>query len=125
MVKNPFLNLFGGMTQWLYQRFSAISIYFFIGYLFFYWVQIDQVNYQAWVQFFDSILHRLIITVLFLLTFFHGWIGVQHVIDDYVKHKIIHQIVYLLLLFSMMIQIIFYYYFYWKFNLCNILNLMF
>ena len=107
MVKNPFLNLFGGMTQWLYQRFSAISIYFFIGYLFFYWVQIDQVNYQAWVQFFDSILHRLIITVLFLLTFFHGWIGVQHVIDDYVKHKIIHQIVYLFLLFSMVIQIIF------------------
>jgi len=30
MVKNPFLNLFGGMTQWLYQRFSAISIYYLL-----------------------------------------------------------------------------------------------
>jgi len=86
--------------------FSHLNLFFHWIFIF-YWVQIDQVNYQAWVQFFDSILHRLIITVLFLLTFFHGWIGVQHVIDDYVKHKIIHQIVYLLLLFSMMIQIIF------------------
>ena len=88
------LNIFLGFNKFIFN-----NIYFFIGYLIFYWVQIDQVNYQAWVQFFDSILHRLIITVLFLLTFFHGWIGVQHVIDDYVKHKIIHQIVYLLLLF--------------------------
>ena len=69
MVKNPFFNLFGGMTQWLYQRFSAFCLYFFIGYLIFNWVQIDHLDYQAWVDFFESVIHRSIITILFLNKF--------------------------------------------------------
>ena len=107
MVKNPFFNLFGGMTQWLYQRFSAFCLYFFIGYLIFNWAQIDHLDYQAWVDFFESIIHRSTITILFLITFFHGWIGVQHVIDDYIKNKWMNQAIYLILLFSMVLQIIF------------------
>jgi len=107
MVKNPFFNLFGGMTQWLYQRFSAVMLYVFTVYLFFYWLRVDTVDFNLWISFFDSISHRLIITFLFLVTFFHGWIGVQHVVEDYIKNPILNQMVYLILLLSMIIQIIF------------------
>lgn len=107
MVKNPFFNIFGGMTQWLFQRFSAFCLYFFVGYLIFNWMQIDQLNYQSWGEFFQSFTHRIIITCLFLITFFHGWIGVQHVINDYIKNKFMNQVIYLILFLSMVVQTIF------------------
>jgi len=107
MVKNPFFSLFGGMTQWLYQRFSAFCLYFFIGYLIFNWIQIDQLSYQVWVDFFQSVIHRSIITISFLITFFHVCVGVQLVFDDYITNKWMNQVIYLILLLSMVLQIIF------------------
>jgi succinate dehydrogenase / fumarate reductase membrane anchor subunit len=107
MVKNPFFNIFGGMTQWLYQRFSALVLYFFVAYLLYHWLQIEEVSYASWTLFFGNFLNRFTVVFLFLVTFFHAWIGVQHVIEDYIKNPLLNRLVYYLLLFSMILQIIF------------------
>ncbi|MAS00477.1 MAG: succinate dehydrogenase, hydrophobic membrane anchor protein [Nitrosomonadales bacterium] len=89
MVKNNFFNIFGGMTQWLYQRFTAV---YMLLYLFFMVITIlnkSPINFHMWTNIFDSTYIQLATILFFLLMFFHSWIGMLHITSDYIKNKII------------------------------------
>ena len=81
LLKEPF----GGMTQWIYQRFTALfmTIYFFImGILI---ISHSTFDYLSWTYLFDSFFVKISTFIFFCLMFFHAWIGILHVTEDYIK----------------------------------------
>ena len=80
-LKEPF----GGMTQWVYQRFTAV---FMVIYLLIMSVLISSYSvfeYSSWTSIFESYWVRFGTLIFFYVMFFHAWIGILHVTGDYIK----------------------------------------
>jgi len=80
-IKEPF----GGMTQWVYQRFTAL---FMVVYLLVMGILIlnhPVFDYTGWISMFDIWLVRFGTLIFFYVMFFHAWIGILHVTEDYIK----------------------------------------
>jgi len=86
---NNFFNIFGGMTQWLYQRFTAIYMLFYLIFISVFIYIKSPINFDVWVNIFNSIYIQLATIIFFLLLFFHSWIGMLHITNDYIKNKIV------------------------------------
>jgi len=89
MVKNNILNFFGGMTQWLYQRFTAVYMLFYLIFISITIWNNSPVDFDIWVNIFNSIYIQITTALFFLLMFFHSWIGMLHITNDYIKNRII------------------------------------
>jgi len=79
-LKNPF----GGMTQWLYQRFTAFFMIFYFLIIAFYTLT-EPFTFETWNYFMSSLTMRITTMAFFFFMIIHAWIGVQHVTDDYIK----------------------------------------
>ena len=88
MVKNNFFFLFGGMTQWLYQRFTAVYMLIYLLFIFLTIWNNSPINFYLWVNIFNSTYIKLATILFFLLLFFHSWIGMLHITSDYIKNKV-------------------------------------
>ena len=80
-IKEPF----GGMTQWIYQRFTAL---FMLIYLLTMGILIStypDIDYFGWISIFNSRWVSVGTLIFFYLMFFHAWIGILHITEDYIK----------------------------------------
>tara|TARA_B100001996_G_scaffold239928_1_gene185459 strand:+ start:461 stop:814 length:354 start_codon:yes stop_codon:yes gene_type:complete len=89
MVKNNILNFFGGMTQWLYQRFTAVYMLFYLIFISITIWNNSPIDFDVWMNIFNSIYIQITTVLFFLLMFFHSWIGILHIINDYIKNRVI------------------------------------
>ena len=103
---NNFFNIFGGMTQWLYQRFTAIYMLFYLIFISVFIYIKSPINFDVWVNIFNSIYIQLATIIFFLLLFFHSWIGMLHITDDYIKNKIVRIVLNQLFALFSIIQVI-------------------
>ncbi len=56
--------------------YSAIIVFYLLFYTF---------TYESWVAFMSPLWMRWATSIFFIFMIIHAWIGVQHVIDDYIK----------------------------------------
>lgn len=102
-IKSPF----GGMTQWLYQRFTALIMIIYLVIILFYF-SLYSFNYESWVAFMSQLWMRLATSIFFVLMIIHAWIGVQNVIEDYIKWiflKSLINIIFLILTLSQLVYL--------------------
>lgn len=102
-----YLRPFGGMTQWLYQRFTALYMMFYIVILITTIFLVKPITFDIWSSLFSLWYVKISTILFFYLMFFHAWIGVLHVTEDYIKIMWLKKIVDFLLLIIMVLQIIY------------------
>jgi succinate dehydrogenase / fumarate reductase membrane anchor subunit len=73
-----------GTGHWLAQRISALALIFLIAWLFCSSVSLIPLNYAVAVNFLYQP-HNSLLLILFIASiFYHGYLGIQVVIEDYV-----------------------------------------
>lgn len=105
-LKSPF----GGMTHWLYQRFTALFMIAYLVIILFYFISYT-FTYESWVNFMSPLWMRLVTSIFFVFMIIHAWIGVQHVTDDYVKFHLLKGLINIIFLIFTLAQIIYLPYF--------------
>jgi len=105
-LKSPF----GGMTQWLYQRFTALFMIVYLAIIVFY-LLFYSFSFKSWVALMSPLWMRLATSIFFILMIVHAWIGIQHVIDDYIKYNNLKAFTNLVFLFLTIVQLIYLPYF--------------
>ncbi|MDC0422724.1 succinate dehydrogenase, hydrophobic membrane anchor protein [Methylophilaceae bacterium] len=108
---NNFKKPFGGMTQWLYQRFTALFMVTYMGTLSVIIFSSEPITFDVWSSLFGSWVIRHSTLVFFYVMFFHAWIGILHVTEDYIKIIYLRNTVNLLFLILMFLQLIYLTYF--------------
>ena len=106
-LKKPF----GGMTQWLYQRFTALFMVFYMMILSVIILSSKPITFDVWSSLFDSWVIRYLTLVFFYVMFIHAWIGILHVTEDYIKLIYLRNTVNLLFVTLMFLQLIYLTYF--------------
>jgi succinate dehydrogenase / fumarate reductase membrane anchor subunit len=102
LIKEPF----GGMTQWVYQRFTALFMFIYLLIMMVLVSIHDVLDYFSWVSIFDSWWVRFGTLIFFYLMFFHSWIGMLHVTEDYIKWNIGRRIVNFCFLIMIILQLL-------------------
>ena len=101
-----FKESFGGMTQWVYQRFTAV---FMVIYLLIMSALISNhsvFKYSTWVSIFDTAWVRFGTLIFFYVMFFHAWIGILHITEDYIKWFAIRRVINFCFLVIIILQIL-------------------
>lgn len=101
-IKKPF----GGMTQWIYQRFTALFMVIYLLIMGILILNHSVFDYVGWISMFDSWLVRFGTLIFFYIMFFHAWIGVLHVTEDYIKWFAIRRTVNFCFLMMINIQLL-------------------
>lgn len=85
MVKN--ILTFGqtGLSDWIWQRISAVVIAAYLFFLVGYCAMHAPVGFGMWHQLFASTGMRIFTLITLLCLAIHAWIGVWTVITDYIK----------------------------------------
>jgi succinate dehydrogenase / fumarate reductase membrane anchor subunit len=100
-LKRPF----GGMTQWIYQRFTAMFMLIYL-LLIFVLISIKGDGYQGWFEVMSPVWMKILTTLFFYLMVIHAFIGVQHVTDDYIPYPGLRKLMNTLFLGLVVIQVI-------------------
>lgn len=81
-----------GVYEWIAVRLSAITIALYIMYILSFILFTSHLSYIQWYNFFDKNLTKIfnMITILFILT--HTWIGIRHILEDYIKSLVLRKI---------------------------------
>ena len=95
------------MTQWLYQRFTALFMVAYMATISVIMFTYKPLTYEVWASLFDLWALKSATLVFFYLMFFHAWIGVLHVTEDYIKVIYLRKVINLSLLFTMLFELIY------------------
>ena len=80
------LHLFShGMSEWLFQRLTAIAMALYTVVLAFVLLYVRPEGYEAWHSVFEPALMKIGTFAFMLSLLLHAWIGVQDVLSDYIK----------------------------------------
>ncbi len=74
-----------GLTQWLWQRFSAVILVAYSGLLIAYFGFLYPLDYANWHAFFSMTLVKWSTLLAVLSILIHAWIGVWTIATDYLK----------------------------------------
>jgi len=106
-LKSPF----GGMTQWLYQRFTALFMTTYMISLALILTTYRPLTFDVWASLFDHWAIKYTTLVFFILMFFHAWIGILHITEDYIKVIAVRTTINAFLFITMVIELIYLTYF--------------
>jgi succinate dehydrogenase / fumarate reductase, membrane anchor subunit len=74
-----------GLRAWLLQRFSAVYLLLFIGYLLVHFTRVPPLDFRGWQAWLADPLVNLATGLFVLSTLVHAWVGIRDVIMDYVS----------------------------------------
>ncbi|ADV33724.1 succinate dehydrogenase, hydrophobic membrane anchor protein [Candidatus Blochmanniella vafra str. BVAF] len=74
-----------GVYEWLIVRFSAMLMILYILYILNFMCFNHNVSYEQWRSFFYSNKIRLFSIIILFFVLQHTWIGIRHVLEDYIK----------------------------------------
>ena len=111
MKINQLWRPFGGMTQWLYQRFTALYMIIYLTILTSIILLLKPITFTIWSSLFALWYVKIATVLFFYLMFFHAWIGVLHITEDYVKVMWFKKIINIGLFLTMVSQMIYLTYF--------------
>ena len=79
-MKNP-------VIHWRYQRYSAIILFFISIWLSFSVLCLNGFNYNEIINWVKSPINYLLLTIFFIVSFFHMRLGMQVVLEDYISNS--------------------------------------
>lgn len=111
MATLRFILKYYGVYEWLIVRLSAISIVFYIIYIFAFFLCFHDVSYNDWYNFFYSKITTIFNVIILLFVLIHTWIGMKHILEDYISSTILRRlgiglicmVLYIYLLLGMMV----------------------
>lgn len=85
MVKSVLAFGQNGVSDWLWQRISAVILAAYFGFLFVYVVLHPGVNFEMWQALFHHTAMRIFTLLALISLVIHSWVGIWTVITDYIK----------------------------------------
>lgn len=74
-----------GVYEWIIVRLSAIIIAFYCITLCSFIALTKNLSYTQWYTFFNSNVIKIFNFIILLLVLAHTWIGLRHILEDYIK----------------------------------------
>jgi succinate dehydrogenase / fumarate reductase membrane anchor subunit len=91
-----------GLSDWLFQRMSAVFMVIYVVGLFSFFIMHPNVDYYDWHGLFAHIGVKIATIIVFLSLLVHAWVGMWTIFTDYVPcstvRLVLHTIVFLALL---------------------------
>ncbi|URJ30303.1 succinate dehydrogenase, hydrophobic membrane anchor protein [Candidatus Blochmannia vicinus (nom. nud.)] len=81
-----------GVYEWLLVRFSAILMLLYIMYISTFIISTNTLSYDAWYNFFSKNTTKIFSITTLISALSHTWIGIHHVLEDYIKLIILRRI---------------------------------
>ncbi len=85
MVKSILAFGQNGVSDWLWQRISAVILALYTGFLFIYILCHPGLDYATWYALYSHTGMRIFTLLALLSLLIHSWIGIWTVLTDYVK----------------------------------------
>ena len=101
-IKEPF----GGMTQWVYQRLTAVFMTLYLMCMGILISNYSVIDYNSWISIFDNWWVCFGTLIFFYFMFFHAWIGILNITEDYIKWFTIRRIVNICFLIFIVLQLL-------------------
>ncbi|MFK7867003.1 MAG: succinate dehydrogenase, hydrophobic membrane anchor protein [Alphaproteobacteria bacterium] len=79
-----------GTHHWIMQRFSAVALVFLFIYVAYFALSMVGADYQAATSLIAHPVHAIMLSLFLIAGFYHGQLGLQVVIEDYVHHKLLN-----------------------------------
>jgi succinate dehydrogenase / fumarate reductase membrane anchor subunit len=95
-----------GTIQWLWQRFSALVLLAYTVYLACFIISTPEISYSVLLDFFSSLVARLMTTLALIALAMHAWVGMWSVTTDYLTERAMGRFANPLRLFIQMIILI-------------------
>lgn len=87
MKSNPYQKPHSGTGHFILQRLSAIILIPVVFYILYSVVKlVGQDSYQGVLQWFSSPFHSILFGLFVILAFYHGALGLQIIIEDYIAN---------------------------------------
>lgn len=74
-----------GVYEWIIVRLSAIFISIYFVYVFSFIIFSNNLSYEQWYSFFNNKITKIFNVITLLCILVHTWIGVRHILEDYIK----------------------------------------
>ncbi|WP_052712340.1 succinate dehydrogenase, hydrophobic membrane anchor protein [Blochmannia endosymbiont of Camponotus (Colobopsis) obliquus] len=97
-MKNIIIFKYHGIYEWLIARISGAFIFFYFVYLLSFIFGIDKITYEIWYIFFSRNIIKCFNVLILFFVLIHSWIGINHVVTDYIKSLMLKQILQLILI---------------------------
>lgn len=81
-----------GVYEWLIVRLSAISMVIYIIYICIFVLYSHDLSYIDWYNFFHNKVNKICNFILLLFVLIHTWIGMRHILEDYIKSYILRRV---------------------------------
>lgn len=81
-----------GIHEWLLVRFSAIVVLLYLIYLFGFMFLGPSLSYNDWYNFFSNKSTKVLSILTLFSTLSHTWIGMRHIVEDYIKKYILKKL---------------------------------
>ncbi|WP_331828241.1 succinate dehydrogenase, hydrophobic membrane anchor protein [Candidatus Blochmannia sp. SNP] len=81
-----------GVYEWLLVRVSAILILLYIMYISTFIIFTNTLSYDEWYDFFSKKITKIFSIIALISALSHTWIGIHHVLEDYIKLIILRRI---------------------------------
>jgi succinate dehydrogenase / fumarate reductase membrane anchor subunit len=85
MVKSVLAFGQNGVSDWLWQRISAVILGLYFSFIFVYILLHPHVDYTMWQALFHHTTMRIFTLLALISLLIHSWIGIWTVITDYIK----------------------------------------
>jgi succinate dehydrogenase / fumarate reductase membrane anchor subunit len=76
-----------GVKHWLHQRFSAVFLLLFTYWIFAFSMDIMNANIVGVIDVVKRPLNLIMLLIFVVTSFYHGSLGLQVVIEDYIHHR--------------------------------------
>ncbi len=85
MVKSVLAFGQNGVSDWLWQRISAVILAFYVSFLFIYVLCHPGLDFVTWQALYHHTAMRIFTLLALLSLLIHSWIGIWTVLTDYIK----------------------------------------
>jgi succinate dehydrogenase membrane anchor subunit len=92
-----------GLTEWLFQRMTAVvMVVYTIGFLVF-MIGHSPLEYSQWHDLFAMTWIKIATLILVLSLLYHAWVGMWTILTDYVKSFVLNVILQMIILLSLVV----------------------
>ena len=91
-----------GLRPWVLQRLTAVYLVVYVIYALIYWLFFQTFTFKSWQGWVSGDVNQILLSLFYLSTFMHAWVGIRDVLLDYIKPFLIR----LLLLFAVAVFLI-------------------
>lgn len=106
MVKSVLAFGQNGLSDWLWQRISAVILALYIVFLTAYFICHPNLDFLAWQALYRTLSMRIFSFLALLSLVIHSWIGIWTVLTDYIKPFLLRMLLQIVIVIALIIYLI-------------------